>query len=466
MEALKNMKKQSLLFGTFVYAFFLFLAVYFFIERTAFVDIAFHLFSIFKDDGFAIQNNRFVAFITQLFPLISFKLGVDLKLIAIFYSVSFVILYAAIFYIITVVLKSWRFGFAMILMNTIMVTHTFYWIQSELQQGLAFLVLFFAVLYHFLERTDKEKNFFLEWVLVILIFFLVFAHPLMIFPFTFLALYFAVSKKEHFKNYLYYLFLFLSFFAIKYVFFKTYYDSNAMLGLDNIKRLFPDYFTLESNKKFIKYVISDYYFLPIAVVFVSVFYIVKKQYLKFILTSGSFMFYLMLVNVSYPNGADQFYIENLYLPLSIFIVFPLAFDIIGRIKPVYFSLIFSVFLIIRLADIYGTHEIYTERVNFLSHLIEDSDKSESKKLIIQETEEIKKKTIMSWSTPYEIWLLSTIKNGKSSSIIITENAKDLEWTLPYNNKFVTRWGAFDYSKLPSQYFIFQDTSKYVIETFE
>ncbi len=460
------MRKQSLIFGTFTYVFFLFIAIYFFMERTAFIDIAFHLFSIFKDNDFAIQNNRFVAFITQLFPLLSFKLGIDLKYIAIFYSMSFVILNATIFYIVTTVLKSWKFGFAMILMNTIMATHTVYWIQSELQQGLSFLVLFFGLLYYHLENTyndNDKRKLFIEGLLVILTFFLVFAHPLMIFPFTFLSLYFAIIKKERINNYLYYLFLFLFLFAVKSVFFKTHYDSNAMSGISNIKKLFPNYITLESNKKFLKYVISDYYFLPATLLFISIFYIVKKQFVKFILILGSFIFYLMLVNISYPNGADQFYIENIYLPLSVFLVFPLSFDIIGNIKPKYFSLILSVFLIIRLADIYDTHSIYTDRVNYLNNLIVESDKSESKKLIIQENEEIKSKIIMSWSTPYEIWLLSTIKNSKSSSIIITENTKDLEWLLPYKNKFITKWGAFDYSELPSKYFIFNDTTKYIIK---
>ena len=69
---------------------------------------------------------------------------------------------------------------------------------------------------------------------------------------------------------------------------------------------------------------------------------------------------------------------------------------------------------------------------------------------------------MSWATPYEVWLLSTIRTGHTTSIMVTDSDNNLDWMLHHNKKFVTRWGLFKYDDLPSKYFVLQDTSFYVI----
>lgn len=51
--------------GSLTYIVLGILALVFYLERTAFLDISFHLFYILKDGDFAIQNNRFAAALTQ-----------------------------------------------------------------------------------------------------------------------------------------------------------------------------------------------------------------------------------------------------------------------------------------------------------------------------------------------------------------------------------------------------------------
>ncbi|MCB0659781.1 MAG: hypothetical protein KDC04_02535, partial [Saprospiraceae bacterium] len=122
------MNKKISFLGLGTYTVLLILSIVFFKERAAFVDIAFHIFYIIKDNDFAIQNHRFIAFFTQLFPLFSSKMGLSLSNIMKLYSSSFIVLNVIIFAFLSYILRIWKFALILILMNTIIVSHTFYWI--------------------------------------------------------------------------------------------------------------------------------------------------------------------------------------------------------------------------------------------------------------------------------------------------------------------------------------------------
>ncbi len=454
------MRKKINIAGIITYAILAVLAIVLYRERAAFLDISFHLFYIIKDGDFAIQNHRFVAGFTQLFPLLASKAGLGLESIMKLYSLSFVVLNAAIFFILSGLLKSWKFGLAVILLNTLMVTHTFYWIQSELQQGLPVLILTFGLLHYYAAKGRSSLG--IKGLFFILLITLVFAHPLVVFPFIFLSIFFVLYDRKSMRLYGLYAGVFIVLYFLKSIFFKTAYDSSSMGNLRNFISYFPNYFTLPSNKHFIHDVVNDYYFLVLGFLLVVWEYLRKKQYLKLVLVAASFLGYLLIVNVSFPDGAERFYMENLYLPLSIFVIFPLVFDVAPRFNRKQIIRALLLVLIIRIADIYHTHRFYTNRVDYLNELIDEVSKEEHKKVLIPQTDKMKSKLLMSWATPYEVWLLSTIRTGHTTSIMVTDSDNNLDWMLHHNKKFVTRWGLFKYDDLPSKYFVLQDTSFYVI----
>jgi hypothetical protein len=458
---LLEMKRRVNLVGIVTYGVLALLAVLFYKERTIFVDISFHMFYILKDDWLAIQNNRFVSFFTQSFPLIGSKLGLSLKTLLLLYSLSFVILYSSVFLVLTNLLKSWQYGLVMLLVSTLMVTHTFYWVQSEFPQGLAFLILYFGILhYTIVEDKLSIKTIWLLPLLCLLLFTLVFSHPLMLFPFSFLTFYFLLHSKQTRPIYLASFLTFGAFYLAKQLFFKTIYESSAMGGLGNFKTLFPNYFGLDSNYSFLSYIISDYYLLFIALAAVVVYYIYYKEILKLGLVFGFFAAYLLLINVSYPHGGEQFYMENLYLPLSIFVIVPIVFDILPKLKANTALLLLGTLIGIRLICIWAAHTTYSDRLDYLRSLITQTPTQTSQKLLIQETPEHKSKLLMTWATPYEIWLLSTLEHGETRSIMLTDNLKEVEYAIPSTDKFITKWGAFPYQNLPQNYFVFKDSLGY------
>jgi len=436
------------------------LSLIFFEERTAFLDTAFYLFYIIKDSDFAIQNNRFGSCFTQIFPLVASKLNFDLQVVVQIYSAAYIILYAGIFFIILLWVKSYQFALVMLLQSTLMVTDTFYWIQSELPQGMAFLIFFFSVVIH--KRDITSKVWYLPFIVTGTLT-IAFFHPLILFPFLFIVAFFYEKENPQFKTVLVSLtFTFFGLLVIKQLFFKTAYDSSAIDGLKNFIYHFPNYISLSSNKNFIQYVLIDYQIIWLLFFCVIIFYWRKNNIYKLLLMIFSVAGYLLLVNVSYPNGGEQFYMENLYLPLSVMIVVPFVFDLVPRIQTKYVLSILCFILVVRIFQIGLNHQPYTERISYLKQIMEKTASFEKKKLIITSSAISTDTLMMTWASPYEFWLLSTIKNNQTRSIFITESPKEINWALTSQKKFITKWGAFDYHALPKSYFNFNDTTSYSI----
>ncbi len=455
------MRKRIFLLGTAAYAVLLSLALYFFLERTAFLDIAFHLFYIIKDGDFAIQNNRYGAFVTQIWPLLASKIGLPLKSIMQLYSGSFVLFFYFVFASCLLVFKSYRFALAMLLLSTLMVTDTFYWIQSEFGQGLASLIFFFAFLKYRSDHPDRAP-WLLNPLMYLMILTLVFFHPLNLFPFVFASVFLLLHKELKPRLLTESLLTYLAIFATKSIFFRTTYDSGSMGGLRNFLDLFPNYFTIQSNKDLFYY-LQDYYLLFLFFAAMLIYYFVSRKFLKLFLLASFFCGYLLLVNVSYAQGAEQFYMENLYMPLSVFVIFALVFDGIDRIPRSWILPALLLFLTIRIGSIAVSHKPYTERLTYLQNYLESTNALKPAKRVISSSQLDKDIMLMHWATPYEFWLLSTIQTGQTRSIIALDDPASLHWAKEGTSNFITQWGVFPYEELPGKYFPLQDYSPYHFE---
>ena len=68
-----------------------------------------------------------------------------------------------------------------------------------------------------------------------------------------------------------------------------------------------------------------------------------------------------------------------------------------------------------------------------------------------------------WSSSFETWLISTIINGKSSSIIIVDDVGKYNIDIGKTNKWITIWETICYDSLNRRYFKFSDTGTYIIK---
>jgi hypothetical protein len=450
-------KKGVSLIGTVTILTMLVLAIIFFKQRVVFLDISFHLFSILKDDNFAIQNNRIGAFFTQLFPLVGSKFGLPLNSLALLYSSSFIILPFITFLTLTHLIKNYKLAVAYLIFVVAMTTHTFYWIQSELPQAIAFLFLFFGMLE--ITLSMKKIPFSLIALGLPLLVLICFTHPLASIAFFFCCIYYFLTAPVN-KIPLYTSFIAFSvLLIIKNIFFKTAYDSQAMNGINNLFKLLPNLLSLQSSHNFLSYLLKDYYIILVLFCINTCYFIYTKNYIKLSLVLLFTIGYIIVVNTNYPDGTDQFYLENQYLLLALFNGLPFVYDVMNNTKVQKFSLTaLSLICVLSLLRIYQTNTFYTNRLNWVRHTIASVA---DKKVILNSNYAPLHQVLNTWGSCYEFWLLSTMEKGYSNAIIIEERAAEFDDQLPGNNKFITKWGGYDYAILNKKYFIFTDTSAYL-----
>lgn len=452
--------KRLALIGYVTFFLLLALSVLLYKERTVFLDISYHLFYILKDSSFAIQNYRFGACFTQLFPLLGGKCGLPLTTIAMLYSASFVLLQVLTFSLL-LLMKNGKMALAYLLFTVIMTTHTFYWIQSELPQAMAFLFLFMSLLNKSLEQEYIPAGTAISCTL--LLFVVSFTHPLMLFAFVFFMLFQALNQPDKIQKLVPFAVGYLVLYLIKAVFFKTQYDNQAMGALKRNSSALLHLFQVRSTQNYIRYFIRDYYSVSILLVILIVFYGRRKAWLKLALLAAAFAGYSLIVNIAYANGADQFYIENQYLLLGFMVAVPFAADVFPQTRNTNIQLaIVTLICAACIVRVYATHDFYTTRLNWNRQQITKAG-NEHKKLILPASMAPKDIVLQTWGTSYEIWLLSTMEQHQSASVIVEERPGEFDWAIPNRKSFLTKWGVFDYATLTPKYFRFSDTSRYIKE---
>jgi hypothetical protein len=229
-----------------------------------------------------------------------------------------------------------------------------------------------------------------------------------------------------------------------------------MSGIKNIITYFPHYKGLQSNKNLLKYILHDYYFIPILYLLITYYYFKQKNILKFSLLTLSLIAYTFIVNITYPNGADEFYLENQYMQVGLFISLAFVYEIYHHEKITYsIYILFSIISILGLYRIYDTHKIYESRNHWYRKTIAQLG---DKKTIIPGNKIPMDTVIMTWAASYEFWLISTIEKNNTSSINIEEYEGEYDTSLYLKNALIVKRKDFNYNKLNPTYFILKDTS--------
>ncbi len=440
-------KIAILIMGLLAYGIMLVMAVLFYKERVVMCDAAFQLFSIVKDHHFAIQINRFGAACTQVFPLLATRLGADINTVTMVYSLSFPIFYCSGFLGVLLGLKNERIALVILLFNTLMVRHSFFWIQCEFVQG-AVLTLFFLALTESVMRRASIPRWYYP-VAMIFIVTIVYFYPLLLFVMLFGFGFFILEFRHRTKFLLSVLGTYLLIFVCKIFFHSNFYDQQSMNGIKNIIAEFPHYFQLNSFKNFYRYVVNDYYLLVIFWLITAIYLLRSKRVLHALLMTAFLFGVCFLINVNYKLGVDQFYLESQYLILVIFVGFPFAYFVLSEQKWQLASLLFVLGAVgLSLIRIQVTHKIYRDRVAYIRELVQEST---TKRLMPKD--KVRSDILrFTWGISFEAWLLSNIELNETRSVVYEEQAGQFDYLLGDAKMFITQMGLYPYKDLDEQYF--------------
>ena len=453
-------------FGGLYYLVLLVLALIFYKDRSFFADLPYHIFHLLHNEGYAIQNQRFGAFLTQTPPLLALQLGASLKTVALVYSATFALFYGGIFGLL-VALKQARWAAVLLLLSSLMVADTFFWIQSELPQGLAVMLLTFGLMNRATDWAKWRAALLLLPLLVTLVYF----HPLLFIPFTFVGLFlYGNAAKYGFDRRLLLgsLGAFWLIFMLKNTLLRSEsaYESKTFLGLYNFIDLFPNYFLFANSGAFFSQLLTPA--LAVVVLLLLYHYTQNQTHSKYqrLLVLGGVLGYWLLITVSYARTTFlNHYMENLYLPLSILVGVPLVFEVLPTLPRRVVQWIWASILILAVVRIVSHRTPYSQRRYWQRDLLAQTAQLPQKKLLIPATA-VPKDTLLGvfWSSPFEFWLLSNIERPDEPprSILLDDGSMPLEKLLEqYPHHFATYWSQFSYETLNCTYFDCTDSSYYV-----
>lgn len=449
------MNKKLFNIGIGVYAILVALSVVFFKERTIFLDNSFFLFDILRNDSFCVQRYRYIAAIPQILPLLAAKLSLSLKWVMIGFSASFILYQAVCYAFCGLVLKNYKIALVLLFTHVLIVTHTFFWGLSELLLGISLMFPLFAMMF----QTGKPvKPFLLYPLLLTGIFIVAFSHPLILFPFLFVAAFLWMSKYENIdkKLLLVATITFVMIIGAKTLLLSDDYETSSASGIKNFVRLFPNYFSQYSNIRFAHNLLHIYYWLPVVFTIVLFTYIRQRQWLKLLLVTVACIGYSQLINISYPtNKSFDFYMENMYVPLCVFLALPLVMDVFATLNKKVIVMLSLLIFLTAFQRVYTTRNVYTARIDWYRGYL---DQYANQKILVNMANKPESTIMLEWASPYEFWLLSTLERDSTASITIHKNVDEIGWAYDNYRAFVTTWGVYPYKELNPVYFKFKDTS--------
>ncbi len=450
-------------FGFIAYVVMLVLSVLFFKERTILLDSAYTLFNIAKDSSFAINISRLGSLFTQVFPLLAVKAGGSVDALMMSYSVGFIVFYLLGYMVCGSLLRRYDYAIALLLFHILFVSETFYYIPSELPQGVTFLFIVFSLLPpgNSLQVQNKLRLAITAVCIVIATFF----HPMVAVVWLYAVVFFWLRQRQAAipKSLALASAVFFVAVIIKSATLKTQYDAHSMSGLKNFWLLFPNYFTTYSNKLFLQNVVAKYCWIPLCTTLIIAHYYRSRQYLQGLVFAASMIGYFFLVNISYPTpDTPSYYRENLYLPLGFFMALSLVFDVLPSLHARQMALPFFMLIVVSGGiRFYTNHNAFTDRLNWQRAFMQQNG---DRKVIADAQKTNAGILQMLWGTPYEFWLLSTSERRLSASIIIDADPHHRDWARDVNKCLIVNWNMWYYHDLNPKYFRYPDSvSIYVVD---
>ncbi len=456
-------QRHTLWLGIGVYSVLLVFAAHFYLERMATLDMAFQSFHILRTGSLQIQSGRFGAAATQVFPWLAQALGWPLRQVLITYSLGHILCYTALFTFVAGYLRQWRWGLVLLLLGTLMTTHTFYWL-SEMPQGLAFLTALLA----WVHAKGRPAHLRL-WEYPLLIAACVTAfyfHPLVLYAFLFCALYFWLTPHASPDLKRFYALLALIFgacFVVKnFVLPLDWYDAMAMERSKAFVELWPQWFDLKSQHDFLRWLKADYYLLASVVVLNTSHFLWCRQWLLAALAVLAPMAFVFAVNVPHHHGAHQFYMENLYLPLALMAAVPFVFSVLpARLSAGRLWLPVAALATLGLWRIYQAHQPWAARIHWERRFLDQTAQLTHRKWILADSQVPMDTLLMTWGSAYEFLFLSALQHPDSARyLLIDENPERFDSVRTRPGLFLGEFKNYSFGQLPARYFRLTDSAEY------
>lgn len=439
-------------------------AAFFSLERVLFADASFILFRIINLDQLQIQEHRYGSFITQGLPLLAARMHLPLHIVVFLYSISFTLFYLAVVLLLLYRFKEQQLAILMSLYFVLFASDTFFWMNNEVHQGIAWMFFLFGLVRWCVKRKTR-------WPVVLPLFLLLaflalYTHPLVLFPAGFLWL-FSITRKDWpyaFSATVLFSGLLLAIAVTKLLFSasaSSYYDAEKLQGLqqisfDKIAASVHSAFT----KELVKRTLWNYWLVP--VLFVAGLYAAWKQkaYRHVALTLAFTLLYFAALCLTF-HDFQPFYTESEIMPATVFLTAPFVFYALPQWRTEIKIMVLAAIFLLRLAYIGSASPKWTERKAWIMHTVKTMRQQHITKAMIPENEANKNILLMNWGTPCESLIASALLGDQPQRTFVVDKPENLAGRMPPDSSYmIASFELLKNTSLNSFYFNIDTTTNY------
>jgi hypothetical protein len=446
-------------------------ALYYYKERMLFADASHIAFSAINEERLQIQQFRFGAFITQIVPVLGAKFGLSIKTLMLAYSAGFNFFYLSVAAILLFVFKAYRLLVLYTLYWVLVTTHSFFWTNNEVHQGIAYMFLLFSAL-----LAAGERKLHLAFSLMLLIILgttALFCHPLVIPPFVFLWFYLiAEGQHWHFERKQT---IILTAVAMLIVVAKVYvsksysgYDSNLLSGVSRITPFdFIKVFSSPLALEIYRHIPTNYGLLVcVFVAGVAALFIRKQFFLAFWTIACSTVYFILLCLTF--TGFIEFNTESELMPIVIIMAAPFALSTLVGLSQRQAVLILLFIFALRLVRFQVSAHHFVERVDHLTQIMNRMKQQRLTKLVLVKNEpEIEWRWMLEWGFPAESMMLSALAIDKPIRQFVVMTSEEAERRVPKGDEdVIVCFDTWPSKKLNRRYFPFDTTRPYTVLSYE
>lgn len=443
-----------LLIGSLVFAY----------ERILFSDASFILFRIINIGTLQIQEQRYGSFITQMFPLAGTWLHLPLNWLVILYSVSFNLFFLAVAALLIFKFRNYSLAILMSFYFLLFVSDTWFWTNNEVHQGIAWMFLFFATIFY-LSKTKTPQ--WISFLLFLLLAFLsIYTHPLVLFPATFLWIFFLLQRRYRPFNVswsIIYSAVLIIICVSRFLISASgeHYDSGKLYVITHHPwKSALQIFSSPLTKEILKRTLWNYWLVPI--LFITGFYygVKEKKYLPLLLTAAFCIIYFVAVCITF----DRFfplYIESELMPLSIIAATPFVCYTFPKLKLKSATIVLVLVFTVRLIYIGASAEKFLNRKKWLDGTLQAMREQKITKGIIYEDSTLRNKLFMDWSAPAESLIASSLHGDHPNLTFIIARPDKIKERMPTDpHLMITTFDSWSDASLNKHYFQLDTASTY------
>ncbi|MGC4056776.1 MAG: hypothetical protein QM743_01470 [Chitinophagaceae bacterium] len=410
----------SALIGVFALGLLLLGSIIFYKERMLMADAPWVVYNIINTHSLFIQEHRYGAFITQMFPLAGSLLHLPLQWILVLYSASF-----NLFYFISGLALyrkgQYKFTLLLALYCTVCVSDSYFWTNNEVHQGVCWCMLLCGY-WRYPEAQAWGK--YTSWLLFTLLAALaIFSHPIIIVVTVYIFGFYLLARNQFDKRRRIVLIIIPAIIAVKYYLSKSgWYDEGKISTLESISfSQVKGVLHTSTARIFLNNCLGRYWAFSLLTLLSAGTLLYARKFLQLLWMLTFFTVYFIAVCTVYPNCDFPFYIESEWMCISIIAALPfVAYGLPGWRKEAAAVLSASFFLsaviIIPLSA-----KPFQERIALLEKMMDYFRSREWYKVVILTDEhnfnnKLEQKLIMSWGMPAEMLILSRTDHPQQAGV--------------------------------------------------